>query len=271
LFLQAFKLISFFFLYSLFDFKDQLGSIKNAGPQQRGLCFHCNKPIYGEMVEASGKKFHPEHHACHVCKKPLGGGNYYEPDNQIWCESCYKRQHVPSCAKCGHEITDRIVKAVDKAWHFHHFACEKCGDLLGDKEFFVEGDKVYCEKDYNHVFVKRCHACGNSIQGAMVTAADKHYCEKCFKCHHPGCHVVLGGQSFYEHEGKPYCEHHYQATNDMICNCGRAIVGPYANAQGRKWHPDCFVCAYCKKTLMGESFAEDNGKVYCVPDYEKYF
>jgi len=256
----------------LFNFQDQLGNIKNAGPQQRGTCAHCYKPIFGELVEASGKSYHPEHHVCQVCSKPIAGGSYYEPDNQTWCESCYKSKHVPVCAGCGRDIEDRIVNALDKAWHYNHFTCDKCHEPLADREFFVDGGKAYCEKDYHSSFVKRCSACGTHIKGAMVTAVDKHYCETCFKCHHPGCGEVLGGKSFYEHDGKPYCKQHYQVSNDMVCPCGRGIgKGQYASAQGRKWHTECFVCGYCKKTLIGLSFAEDNGKVYCVPCYEKLF
>eukprot|EP00026_Physarum_polycephalum_P012801 Phypoly_transcript_13134.p1 GENE.Phypoly_transcript_13134~~Phypoly_transcript_13134.p1 ORF type:complete len:268 (+),score=12.70 Phypoly_transcript_13134:114-917(+) len=256
----------------LAGFKDQIGGIKNHGPQQRGICAHCNKPIFGELVEAGGKRYHPEHHQCRNCGKPISDGTYYEPNNETWCEPCFQSMHVAKCFKCKQNINDKIINAMNKTWHYHHFTCEKCGDPLGDKEFFIDGDKAYCKKDYRTSFVQQCHACHKHIKGAMVTAGDKHYCEQCFKCHHPGCGIVLGGLSFYDQDSKPYCEKHYQDTNQMICPCGRGIgLGQYASALDRKWHPECFICDHCKKQLIGLSFAESNGKAFCVPCYERLF
>jgi len=114
----------------LSGFKDQLGGIKNVGPQQRGICAHCNRAIFGEMVEAGGKRFHPEHHQCQQCGKPVSG-SYYEPDGRTWCEPCYRRQYVSTCFKCKRDIEDRIINAMDKTWHYDHFTCDKCGEPLG--------------------------------------------------------------------------------------------------------------------------------------------
>jgi len=136
----------------------------------------------------------------------------------------------------------------------------------------VEGDKVFCKKDYRSTFGKQCYTCGKNVKGALVTASDKHYCEQCFKCHHPGCGTVLAGLSFYEQNGKPYCKKHYQDANNMICPCGKGIgKGQYASALDRKWHPECFVCEHCKTQLIGLSFSETNGKAFCVPCSEKLF
>ena len=42
-------------------------------------------------------------------------------------------------------------------------------------------------------------------------------------------------------------------------------------AMGKNWHPECFNCHKCHKTLSPDNFMEKSGKPYCVEDYHKLF
>jgi len=220
----------------------------------------------GDMVEASGRKYHPEHMVCVSCNRPIGGGSYYEPDGQIQCDSCFKST-MARCAKCSELIHDRVVNAIGKTWHPHHLACQKCGVALEKKEFFVHDEMPYCPSDYNEIFGKTCAKCHGKITDEVVTALHQEYHASCFVCSHSGCGKHLAGQPFYDVDGKPYCEQHHNTASGLVCaKCNSGIGGgQYAAAMGQKFHAHCFLCSYCSKSLMGESYAENNGKPYC-PD-----
>jgi len=61
---------------------------------------------------------------------------------------------------------------------------------------------------------------------------------------------------------------------EVFCEaCGKVITGAYLTAQGKNWHPECFVCAIpgCKKSLQNIGFMEEKGQRYCSDCYEKLF
>lgn len=55
--------------------------------------------------------------------------------------------------------------------------------------------------------------------------------------------------------------------------CYQVIRGPFISAVGREWCPNHFVCAQpsCGINLQDVGFVEENGKLYCEMDYERYF
>jgi len=253
----------------------QMGNLKNNAPRERGKCFTCGKAITGELVEASGRSYHTDHFVCNKCKKPLHGGDYYEPEGLPHCESCYHKHFLGGaqvCAKCNQKITSgRAVKAMDRSWHPHHFECASCSSNLEGKEFFAQNNQPYCVQCYHSAFSRVCPACNRTIQGEQVEAQDQVYHPACFVCSTSSCRKSLAGKSFFSHQGQIYCEDHYHSVASSFCACGKAIQGQYASALGQKWHPACFVCAYCKKSLVGGQFVEIENKAYCPECDEKLF
>jgi len=256
----------------LSSLSSQMQDVKNLRPHERGTCAQCGKPIVGDMVEAGGRKFHPEHMSCSSCYRPIGSGSYYEPDGKIQCESCFKKT-MSRCAKCNELIHDRVVHAIGKTWHPHHLACQVCNTNLEKRDFFVHDEMPYCPDDYNHKFGKSCAKCDRKINDEVVTALHREYHVACFVCEHAGCGTPLSGKPFYDVEGQPYCERHHNTSTGLVCaKCGQAIGGgKYAAALDRKWHAECFTCAYCSRSLMGESFSDNNGKYYCPECDAKLF
>ena len=55
--------------------------------------------------------------------------------------------------------------------------------------------------------------------------------------------------------------------------CLQLIRGPFIFAVGKEWCPNHFVCAHpqCGINLQDIGFVEENGKLYCERDYEKFF
>lgn len=54
-------------------------------------------------------------------------------------------------------------------------------------------------------------------------------------------------------------------------DCKMEIKGPYVSALGKTWHPECFVCSKCNKTLQNCGFIEEKGRRYCQDCYETHF
>jgi len=55
-----------------------------------------------------------------------------------------------------------------------------------------------------------------------------------------------------------------QVEKDPPCHaCGKVIVGRTINAQGKKWHPDCFQCSQCAQPIAAESYVVLESKPWC--------
>jgi len=247
-----------------------MNEIDTGGPTSRGTCAQCRKPILGEVIQALGKTFHPEHFACGNCQNPLGTANFYEQDGQPHCERCYQELFCARCAHCDEAIVDRCVTAIGKKWHIDHFICTQCLGPFPNGSFFERDQKPFCENCFYGAFAPRCASCNQSIRGECVNALGQQWHPEHFVCQY--CQKSFGGGSFFEFGGKPYCEQHYhQQTGSLCSGCGKAITGKCVNALDKKWHPEHFVCAFCMNPLAGGSFSENAGKAYCRDCHGKLF
>jgi len=107
-----------------------------------------------------------------------------------------------------------------------------------------------------------CGFCGEIIIGQCLNAIGKTYHPEHFVCTH--CNKPFPNGAFIEHEGQPYCEADY---NELFCprcaNCKQPIVDKCVSAGGNKFHPHHFTCTGCGKSLVGQSYKEDEGEIYC--------
>jgi paxillin len=75
--------------------------------------------------------------------------------------------------------------------------------------------------------------------------------------------VFVAG-SFFEYEGRPYCEQHYHARRGTLCHaCEMPIAGRCVTAMSHKFHPEHFVCSFCRHELNKGTFKEHDNKPYC--------
>ncbi|XP_046551095.1 leupaxin-like isoform X1 [Haliotis rubra] len=236
----------------------------------KGVCAACNQPVVGQVITALGKIWHLEHFTCSHCNDTLGTKNFYERDNQAFCERDYHELFAPRCGYCSGPIVDKCITALGKTWHPEHFFCTKCGRPFGEEGFHEKDGKAYCRDDYYEMFAPKCGGCCNPIMDNYITALNRHWHPECFVCW--DCRSPFGGGSFFDHEGLPYCETHYHLKRgSLYASCQKPITGRCITAMFKKFHPEHFVCAFCLKQLNKGTFKDQGDKPYCHPCFVKLF
>ncbi|GFN96397.1 lipoma-preferred partner-like protein [Plakobranchus ocellatus] len=115
-----------------------------------------------------------------------------------------------------------------------------------------------------------CGRCLQTISGDTnaCSALDNVYHIGCFTC--VGCNVPLQGKSFFAMETKPYCEACYVNTLERCSVCSKPITDRLLRATGKPYHPDCFTCVVCGKSLDGIPFTVDaTNQIHCIEDFHK--
>ncbi|XP_035229767.1 PDZ and LIM domain protein Zasp-like [Stegodyphus dumicola] len=117
-----------------------------------------------------------------------------------------------------------------------------------------------------------CADCGDPIRGPFIIALNRTWCPDHFHCNNLHCKTHLIDIGFVEEQGQLYCERCYEAFLAPICNkCNVRIKGDCLNALDKQWHPECFICAYCKKPFGNNSFYLEDGLPYCEKDWNELF
>ncbi|XP_067170967.1 transforming growth factor beta-1-induced transcript 1 protein [Apteryx mantelli] len=236
----------------------------------KGLCGACQKPIAGQVVTALGCTWHPEHFVCAHCQRELGGSTFFEKDGAPYCERDYFQLFAPRCGQCAQPILDKMVTALDKNWHPEHFCCVKCGRPFGEEGFLEKDGQQYCRQDFAELFASRCRGCGRPILEGYVAALEGLWHPECFVCGE--CLAPFAAGTFFEAGGRPYCERHFRAGGAQACRgCGEPIAGRCVTAMAQRFHPEHFVCAFCRRPLAKGPFQEQAGKAYCQPCFRRLF
>jgi len=252
------------------NLKDQMKNIDDGKVASKGICNRCRGPILGEMMTAMGKVYHVDHFTCNNCQEPLGTRAFFEIEGQPQCEKCYKQLSCPRCAHCDQPITDKAITAMGKKWHMDHFVCTTCSQPFPAGQYFERDGRPYCERDFYSGFAPKCAKCNNAITGDCVNALGQQWHPEHFQCEY--CQKAFGSEPFHEHNGRPYCEVHYNQVAGSICaGCNKAISGRVVAALGKKFHPEHFTCAFCMSTLASNAYHENGGKAYCKGCYGKLF
>uniref|UniRef100_A0A8C3SSH1 Filamin binding LIM protein 1 n=1 Tax=Chelydra serpentina TaxID=8475 RepID=A0A8C3SSH1_CHESE len=117
-----------------------------------------------------------------------------------------------------------------------------------------------------------CAFCHKAIvpRAPTIEAMNKQYHVDCFTCR--TCHGPLAGQRYYQKEGRPMCSSCYKETLETCAKCQGLILEHIIRALGNGYHPECFMCSVCGRSIGDESFAvNDQNEVHCVDDfYRKY-
>ncbi|XP_023345527.1 thyroid receptor-interacting protein 6 isoform X1 [Eurytemora carolleeae] len=117
-----------------------------------------------------------------------------------------------------------------------------------------------------------CIACGGKIigEGAGCSAMGRLYHVQCFTCSE--CGRLLQGLPFYAVEGAPLCEADYTNTLEQCCKCFQPILERILRATGKPYHPNCFTCVACHKSLDGIPFTVDaTNQIHCIDDFHRKF
>jgi len=99
---------------------------------------------------------------------------------------------------------------------------------------------------------------------------DKTYHQDCFVCN--DCSGKLLGSTFYTVNDNPTCDKCFEKTLDTCAGCGNPVKDKVLKALGQSWHPNCFGCGSCKKSLEGVQFTVDSNNIpHCMQCYRDKF
>lgn len=118
----------------------------------------------------------------------------------------------------------------------------------------------------------KCIKCSGKVVGenSGCTAMGNMYHVSCFSCYR--CSINLQGKPFYAVEGQPYCEIDYYETLERCSVCDQPILDRIIRATGKPYHPNCFTCVECGKSLDGIPFTVDAmNQIHCIEDFHKKF
>ncbi|XP_062853307.1 lipoma-preferred partner [Trichomycterus rosablanca] len=118
----------------------------------------------------------------------------------------------------------------------------------------------------------RCASCGENVvgEGTGCTAMDQVFHVDCFIC--MTCGSKLRGKPFYAVDKKAYCEPCYVNTLETCNICSKPIMERILRATGKAYHPHCFTCVVCHRSLDGVPFTVDaSNHIHCIEDFHKKF
>ncbi|XP_071507414.1 actin-binding LIM protein 2-like isoform X2 [Diadema antillarum] len=97
------------------------------------------------------------------------------------------------CRGCNKACKGEVLRVQDDFFHIKCFKCCLCSAGLGQGGFFIKNGKYYCASDYQENYGTKCKACGEYLEGEVVTALGNTYHKYCFVCVRCG-HAFLGGE-----------------------------------------------------------------------------
>lgn len=117
----------------------------------------------------------------------------------------------------------------------------------------------------------KCAGCHSPILQQPTSAMGKQWHPQCFKC--CDCRKALNPSNFRENGGKPFCDDCFHNKFSQKCaGCNTPIKDQQPmNALGKPWHPQCFKCSDCKKTLNPSQCKENGGRPFCEDCYHNKF
>ncbi len=65
-----------------------------------------------------------------------------------------------------------------------------------------------------------------------------------------------------QYEGRQYCAYDYeQLFAPVCCRCNEFVLGRVIRALGASWHPACFRCSVCERSLCDlDKFVKNNNR-----------
>uniref|UniRef100_A0AC34QJE6 LIM zinc-binding domain-containing protein n=1 Tax=Panagrolaimus sp. JU765 TaxID=591449 RepID=A0AC34QJE6_9BILA len=181
------------------------------------ICVKCQKEIVQDTpgVTALGKAYHVSCFLCDQCQKQLAGCSFYNVDGKNLCQVDYMNS-LDKCEKCGTPITQKILRAMGKAFHPECFSCSACTKSLDGTPFTVDPSGApYCLDCFHERFSPRCAVCLKAIvpsagetEVSRIVAMDRSYHVACYKCEDCGLQLnsKIEGQGCYPLESHLFCK-----------------------------------------------------------------
>ena len=220
-------------------------------------------------------KWHESHFTCEYCGKSLANEPFIKKNGKPYCKPCNtklknKQQRAYEvCDKCKNPLSSDKIIFNNQKLHAYHFTCTACKITLSSSNCKEFESRLYCIKDYERLLNlnANCFACKQQITGRSVNAMGKYFHPDHFVC--SKCEKPFSAESFFEYEGKPLCEYHFNEAKGDLCGlCYEPASGGLGTvtALGRKWCQDHFQCVGCQINIMEAKirFSEWDSKPICV-------
>lgn len=222
---------------------------------------------YSELRRATESLYQP----LPISQYPPANYGIYVPESQS--SSTYESIYEPINIRPQSEMSSRsnsyspyVSRSQTLEKHYVNTPKESEVDTLTD--LLVHSLNTNRDCDIYGICVK----CGEQILGenSGCTAMDQVYHISCFTCCH--CAINLQGKPFYSLDGNPYCEEDYLNTLEKCSVCMKPILDRILRATGKPYHPICFTCIACGKSLDGIPFTVDaTNQIHCIEDFHKKF
>jgi len=168
---------------------------------------------------------------------------------------------LPDLKKPCEPINHKAESEVDKITEALMTNLENGTTPKGENTVPERGPNEICAKCKQPIasFDAACSAMGKYFHITCLT------CLKCNKALHGTEFIVMG-------DDNPYCQDCYEETLEVCCECNQPIRQRILRAAGKIYHPECFKCSNCKKSLDGIPFTQDdNQKPFCVDCYQDLY
>jgi len=180
-----------------------------------------------------------------------------------------KQSPFGNCPICGLPIEGEATLVGQTHYHPKCFTCTDCKEPLGTSKYYIINGKNYCGK-CRAKFLENCTKCGKMIENETIRPKEtgKPYCPECFCC--TKCDIPLQGKYFNTEDGI-LCEECFADSRPKCARCGRPILTSTLKALDQVYHPECFTCSMCPKSLEGvEFFVTDEKKPMCKDCYVRF-
>ncbi|KAJ3052188.1 hypothetical protein HK097_006740 [Rhizophlyctis rosea] len=229
----------------------QADAITNTNPSKPPpQCKACSQPVFSDLLEFQGSAYHKDHFVCNKCTKVLDPASAKFKNGLLWCMTDFLARYPP-CYECQNSIeTPSIITALNRTYHPDCFSCEACGS------------------DYYKRAELMCGICGGMIEQGYVVIAGRKYHVECKRCDR--CQTPLASKPYFTIGDETFCTSH-QATMLTCSACNKLITSTnritHMPSSGRYFHPDCFKCIGCERTLLGSAYYDWCGKPKCEGCY----
>ncbi|XP_012945698.2 cysteine and glycine-rich protein 1 [Aplysia californica] len=260
-------------------------------------CPRCNQSVYfAEEVRAMGKKYHKLCLKCSECSKTLDSTNCNDHDNDIYCNTCYRKNFGPHsaamsmtadsgqptdvssappgvdvCHRCG-KVVYMAERCAGGAKYFHKscFRCNSCGINLDSNRLCLREEEIYCKVCYGKNFGPKGYGFAGGASGLSM---DTGKVDDVPTSHIPA--IAQAHTAPLMDNGEPEPEGDDQDWTDDKERCSRCRKVVYfaekVSGVGQVFHKACFKCQNCNKSLDSTTMTEHGGSIYCKSCYGRNF
>ena len=233
------------------------------------------------FTQAEGKNWHKEHFTCEMCDTPLQGKKY-SSEGGVSCQDCYNRHKAQQCSHCHRPIVlgDKKIRSDsgDLVFHEKCFVCSKCGVSMMTKKQFISLKDILCSGCVETAPITtptvtpiaQCSACKEGITpySKYLQLESRSWHTQCFSC--ISCRKSLIEEEFQDYDSNLMCMDCFVNKVSRKCHkCYKAVVGKAIQFNMRHYHPKCFCCRWCGKSLADTKASDKNGELYCPACLEK--